>query len=126
MKDLIKRLTEEYGPSGSEDKVMEIIKQEISPYVDESKTDKMGSVIAIKKGSGAKVMLAAHTDEIGLIVTHIDKNGFLRFSSVGGVGVHRLSGLRVAFRNGQIGVIDQEEVSDTGRTGMDRMFIDIG
>jgi putative aminopeptidase FrvX len=126
MKDLIKRLTEAYGPSGSEDKVMEIIKQEIGPYVDEIKTDKMGSVIAVKKSPGPRVMLAAHTDEIGLIVTHIDKNGFLRFSSVGGVGSHRLSGLRVVFKNGQVGVIDVEDVSDPAKTGMDKMFIDIG
>ena len=126
MKDMIKKLTEEYGPSGSENKVTEIIKKEIAPFVDEVKLDKMGSLVATKKGDGAKVMLAAHMDEIGLIVTHIDKKGFLRFSAVGGVSSFRLSGLRVIFDNGQIGVIDLEKVSDPGKAGLDKMFIDIG
>ena len=122
MKDLIKRLTEEYGPSGSEDKVAELIGAEITPYVDEVKLDEMGSLMAIKKGDGARVMLAAHMDEIGLIVTHIDKKGFLRFSSVGGVSASRLSGLRVMFSNGQVGTIGTEKSGNT----MDKMFIDIG
>jgi putative aminopeptidase FrvX len=122
VKDLIKRLTEEYGPSGSEDKVAEIIRAEITPYVDEVKIDEMGSLMAVRKGAGARVMLAAHMDEIGLIVTHIDKNGFLRFSSVGGVSASRLSGLRVVFGNGQVGTIGLEKTGNT----MDKMFIDIG
>ncbi len=126
MKDLIKRLTEEYGPSGAEEKVANIIKEEIAPYVDEVKTDKLGSVIARKKGSGAKVMLAAHIDEIGLIVTHIDKDGFLRFDTVGGVATFRLTGLRVIFANGQVGVIDVEKVDNIANAGIDKLFIDIG
>jgi len=125
MKDLIKRLTEEYGPSGCESKVVEMIKQEITPFVDEAKVDKLGSLIAVKKGNGAKVMLAAHADEIGLIVTHIDKEGFLRFDSVGGVSAFRLTGLRVIFANGQIGVIDAEK-GNPANFGMDKLFIDIG
>ena len=122
MKDLVKRLTEAYGPSGSEDKIVEIIKGEITPFVDEVEVDKMGSLVATKKGAGARVMLAAHMDEIGLIITHIDKNGFLRFSNVGGVSVSRLGCLRVLFGNGQMGVIDLEKSGST----MDKMFIDIG
>ena len=122
MKDLTKKLTEEYGPSGSEDKVAEIIKEEIAPFVDEVRIDKLGSLVATKKGDGARVMLAAHMDEIGLIVTHIDKKGFLRFSNVGGVAVSRLGCLRVLFKNGQMGVINQEKTGNT----MDKMFIDIG
>ena len=126
MKDLIKKLTEEYGPSGSESKVVEIIEKEITPFVDEVKIDKMGSLVATKRGTGARAMLAAHMDEIGLIVTHIDKKGFLRFSAVGGVSSLRLSGLRVIFSNGQVGVINLEKVPDPARARMDKMFIDIG
>lgn len=125
MKELTKKLTEEFGPSGCESEVAELIKQEISPFVDEAKLDKLGSLIAVKKGNGAKVMLAAHMDEIGLIVTHIDKNGFLRFDSVGGVASFRLTGLRVIFANGQVGVIDAEKGNAAG-FGMDKLFIDIG
>jgi putative aminopeptidase FrvX len=126
MKELIRRLTEEYGPSGSEGKVAEIIKEEIAPFVDEVKSDKMGSLVATKKGAGARAMLAAHMDEIGLIVTHVDEKGFLRFSAVGGVSSFRLSGLRVSFSDGQVGVIDLEKVDDPARARMDKMFIDIG
>ena len=122
MKDLIKRLTEEYGPSGTEDKVAETIRAEITPFVDEVKLDELGSLVAVRKGAGARVMLAAHMDEIGLIVTHIDKKGFLRFSAVGGVSASRLSGLRVVFGNGQVGTIGLEKSGNT----MDKMFIDIG
>lgn len=125
MKDLIKRLTEEYGPSGFESKVNEIIKQEIAPYVDEVKYDKLGSLIAVKKGSGAKVMLAAHSDEIGLIITHIDKDGFLRFDTVGGVAIFRLTGMRVVFKDGLVGVINAEK-GDPATAGVDKLFIDIG
>jgi putative aminopeptidase FrvX len=125
MKDLIKRLTEEYGPSGSEGKVNEMIKQEIAPYVDEVKFDKLGSLIAVKKGSGAKVMLAAHADEIGLIVTYIDKEGFLRFDTIGGVSIFRLTGMRVVFADGLIGVISAEK-GDPASAGVDKLFIDIG
>ena len=125
MKDLVKKLTEAYGPSGNESGVAELIKQEITPFVDEVKLDKLGSAIAIKKGPGAKVMLAAHADEIGLIVTHIDKEGFLRFDIVGGVSAFRLTGLRVIFANGQIGVIDAEK-GDPASAGIDKLFIDIG
>lgn len=126
MKELIKRLTEEYGPSGAEGKVIKIIKEEIIPFVDEVKVDKLGSLIARKKGSGAKVMLAGHVDEIGLIVTHIDKDGFLRFDTVGGVATFRLTGLRVVFDNGQVGVIDVEKVDNIANAGIDKLFIDIG
>lgn len=126
MKELIKRLTEEYGPSGAEGKVANIIKEEITPFVDEVKIDKLGSVIARKKGLGVKVMLAAHIDEIGLIVTHIDKSGFLRFDAVGGVATFRLTGLRVVFANGQVGVIDVEKVDNIANAGIDKLFIDIG
>jgi putative aminopeptidase FrvX len=125
MKDLIKKITEKYGPSGCESEVAELIKQEVSAFVDEVKLDKLGSLVAVKKGTGAKVMLAAHMDEIGLIVTHIDKEGFLRFDAVGGVSAFRLTGLRVVFANGQIGVIDAEK-GNPANFGMDKLFIDIG
>ncbi|MBC8228145.1 M28 family peptidase, partial [bacterium] len=127
MKELIKRLTEAYGPSGSEENVATLIKEEITPYVDEVRIDKLGSLIAVKKGSssGAKVMLAAHMDEIGLIVTYIDNDGFLRFSAVGGVSTPRLTGMRVLFADGKIGVINMES-RNSNINDMNKMFIDIG
>ena len=61
-----------------------LLRKEIEPLVDEVQTDKMGNVIGIRRGEGPKVMVAAHMDEIGLAVSHIDDEGFLKFVSVGG------------------------------------------
>src|SRR5665811_2287859 len=57
---------------------------EIEPYVDTIRKDVMGNLIATKKGEGPSIMLAAHMDEIGLMVKYIDDNGFLRFVEIGG------------------------------------------
>ncbi len=81
--DLLKRLMELPGPSGDEWRVRELIKKEITPYVDEIYTDKFGNLIAHSKGKGAKVMLVAHMDEIGLMVKSIDNFGIC-CSEVGG------------------------------------------
>lgn len=81
--DLLKRLMELPGPSGDEWRVRELIKKEIIPYIDEIYTDKFGNLIAHKKGKGAKVMLVAHMDEIGLMVKSVDNFG-ISCSEVGG------------------------------------------
>lgn len=127
MKELIRELTEAYGPSGYETEVTDLIKTMIAEYVDEVEIDVLGNLIAIKKGStdGAKIMFAAHTDEIGIIVTHIDKAGFLRFSNIGGVGVATLVGNRVRFGNGTEGVINREK-GDWKELTLDKLYVDIG
>lgn len=127
MRATIQQLTEAFGPSGYETEVSDLIKTMIKDYADEMKTDILGNLIAIKKGSeeGRKIMFAAHTDEIGVVVTHIDKNGFLRFASVGGVGISTLVGNRVRFANGTIGVIYQEK-GDWKELKLDKLYIDIG
>jgi len=77
MKDLIRRLTETYGPSGHEERIREVIKGEIEGLADEVRTDALGNLIATRHGpKGAqKVMLSAHMDEIGIIVSYIDEGG---------------------------------------------------
>ena len=107
MNELIKKLVEAYGPSGFEDGMRDLIRPEIEPYADEISVDAMGNLIALKKGDGTgkKVMIAAHMDEIGVMVTHITKEGFLRFTNIGGVYPHTLLGARVQFANGTIGVV---------------------
>ena len=70
----------------------------------------MGNLIAVKKGTAAKIMVAAHMDEIGVIVTYIDKKGFLRFSNVGGVSPYILLGQRVRFENGTVGTVGMEKL----------------
>lgn len=127
MKSVIKQLTEAFGPSGYETEVTELIKTMVEKHVDEIKTDVMGNLIAIKKGStdGKSIMFAAHTDEIGLVVTHIDDKGFLRFGNVGGVGISTLVGNRVRFAGGAVGAIYQEKGSWKELT-LDKLYIDIG
>lgn len=73
------------GAPGFEQKVRELVIKEVEPYVDAIEVDNMGNVAAIKKGkSDKRVMIGAHMDEIGFIVTHIDDDGFLRFHTLGG------------------------------------------
>ena len=110
MKTVIQQLTEAFGPSGYETEVTDLIKEMVEAYADEVRTDVLGNVIAIKKGSqeGRDVMFAAHTDEIGLVVTFIDDKGFLRFANVGGVSVSPWWAIRsVCWRSD--GVIYQEK-----------------
>lgn len=127
MKTVIKQLTEAFGPSGYETEVTGLIKTMVEEYVDEIKTDVLGNLFAIKKGSqgGRTIMFAAHTDEIGIVVTHIDDKGFLRFGNVGGVGISTLVGNRVRFAGGAVGAIYQEKGSWKELT-IDKLYIDIG
>ncbi|AYO30576.1 M20/M25/M40 family metallo-hydrolase [Biomaibacter acetigenes] len=126
MKHLIKELTESFGPSGSEDKIRETIIEKVRPYADSINVDKMGNIIAQKGTSGERLMLAAHMDEIGIIVTNIDDKGFLRFSNVGGLSPFTLIGERVVFANGTIGVFGMEKMDDMKDLKINKMFIDIG
>lgn len=127
MKTTIKQLTEAFGPSGYETEVTELVKDMVEKYVDEVKTDVLGNLIAVKKGAqdGRKIMFAAHTDEIGVVVTHIDDQGFLRFANIGGVGISTLVGNRVRFAGGAIGAIYQEK-GDWKELTLDKLYIDIG
>jgi putative aminopeptidase FrvX len=132
LKELIKELTEAFGPSGSEDAVRQLIHDRISQHVDELRVDPLGNLIALRKHSRSaverhKIMLAAHMDEIGVIVSYIDEKGFLRFAPVGGVRALHLLGSRVLFADGTIGVIGREKPKErTEFPSIDRMYIDVG
>ena len=126
MKDLLKGLTEVFGPSGNEEKIRKKIIDEIKPYADSVTVDKLGNIIATKTGPGERLMLAAHMDEIGVIVTNADEKGFLRFSNVGGVSPFTLIGQRVTFANRTSGVFGVEKIDDIKDLKLNRMFIDIG
>ena len=131
MKETIKKLTECFGPSGYETAVREAIIAELPADV-EKRVDAMGNLIvrrAGKKGGsgGRRVMLAAHMDEIGIVVTHVDKRGFVRFGNVGGVRLLPLLGGRVRFASGTIGVIGVEKTDDASKVpSMDKFYIDVG
>ncbi|MBA2533851.1 MAG: M20/M25/M40 family metallo-hydrolase [Rubrobacter sp.] len=82
---LLKRLIETPGVSGREERQREIAREELGSLTDEVSTDALGSVIGTKRGSGdARVMIAAHTDEIGYLVKYIDEKGFIRLQTIGG------------------------------------------
>lgn len=83
-KTILERLSNAHGLSGYEGNVRQIIEEEIKPYVDEIKTDRMGNLIATKHGGKPAVMLAAHMDEIGLMVKYVDDKGFVFFTKSGG------------------------------------------
>jgi putative aminopeptidase FrvX len=96
---LLKMLSEARGPSGFEDEVREVVIKEMEPYVDEVVVDRWGNVIGVKRGSSDyRAMVAAHMDEIGLIVDYIDKDGFLRIRPIGGWSEVTLAGQRVWVR----------------------------
>lgn len=128
MRELIKKLAEAYGPAGNEGPIRETIKSIIEPYVDEVRVDKLGNLIGVKRGSehGKKIMLSAHMDEIGVIVTHVDEQGFLRFGNIGGLSPFTLIGQRVRFANGTVGVFGHEKLDSMKDLKLDKMYIDIG
>lgn len=129
MKEIIRTLTEAYGPSGDEGQVRALIENMVREVVTEMRTDPLGNLIALKKGAGGgkRVMIAGHMDEIGLIVTHIDKKGFLRVGRVGGVFAPTLMGGRVRFANGTVGVIGSEKwLRSNDAPKWEEVFIDVG
>lgn len=127
MKPLIKKLTETFSPSGYESAIREVIMEEIKDFADEFYVDALGNLIAIKGSGGKKVMLAAHMDEIGLMVNHIDENGFARFTSLGSVFPQTLVGARVHFMNGTPGVIGAHYLKRPVKLIMNhKMYIDTG
>lgn len=81
---LLGKFADAHGLSGYEDEVAALLRDELAPLVDEVRTDLMGNVIGVRFGEGPTVMVAAHMDEIGLMVSHIDNDGFLRVVPVGG------------------------------------------
>lgn len=95
MNKLLKKLTEAVGVSGEEKEIRKVIRELIADHIDSSKVDAMGNLIAIKKGSGESdmvVMVDAHMDEVGLMITEVDSNGAFQFSGVGGFNDRALLG----------------------------------
>lgn len=133
--ELAAKLCQIYGPSGREDRVREAIQSEIEQYCTSVSTDRLGNLIChvpatgqTSRGKVDSLMICAHMDEIGVIITHIDKNGFLRFAAVGGVRISVLH-QRVVFENGITGVIGVETKPQTPKDKdltLAHMFIDIG
>ncbi|MDR0912344.1 MAG: M42 family metallopeptidase [Methanobrevibacter sp.] len=137
--ELMEKLVNASGISGFEGDIVNIIKNELIKHVDDIEEDIMGNIIAIKKpkdeDNGLKVMLASHMDEIGLIVRHIDKDGFVLFSKIGGINDQMLMNQMVTIhtKNGDItGVIGAKpphRMKESERKKIidhENMFIDVG
>lgn len=115
-----------FGPSGREDEVREVIASLAADFADEVTTDTLGNLICRKKGSGRKILFAAHMDSIGVVATYIDEKGFIRFSPVGGLFHGDLVNIQVRFASGVRGVISFEEKPPFKELTLDNLFIDIG
>lgn len=132
MKSLLKTLTETFSPSGYEDNIRRIVRKEVKPYADEIRMDGLGSLIVHKKPTvetknSKRIMLAAHMDEIGVIVSHVDKNGFVRFSNIGGVFGRYTLGARIHFLNGVTGVVGFDKFENVDQAPpLNKMYIDVG
>ena len=94
---LLKTICETPGAPGFEDRVRSLVISEIKDFADDIELDNMGNVIVLKKGKSnrKRVMIGAHMDEIGFIVTHIDDKGFVRFHTLGGFDPKTLTAQRV-------------------------------
>ena len=122
--EALKKMLSINSPSGAENAIREFLINETKKYSLDTTVDAIGNLIIHKQGKGEKIMLAAHMDEIGIIVTFIDDKGFIRFKAIGGLYVKDLNHRRVIFSNGTIGVIGLEEKAE--KPAIDKMYIDIG
>jgi putative aminopeptidase FrvX len=129
MKNLIQKLVETAGPSGFEAEIRKVIRDEIASFSGEIRIDNLGNLIAIKgsdRSDAKKLMLAAHMDEIGIMATHIDEAGYIRFLPIGGVSPLTCLGGRVKFLGGATGVIGVERLDPGKAPSMSQLFIDTG
>lgn len=131
----LKELSEASGVSSREQEIRDLIRDYVKPNVDEIFTDSLGNLYAVKGKTkpGPKVMLAAHMDEVGLMITNIEKNGLLRFSPVGGIDPRVLVSKPVYIgKDKVIGVIGAKAIhlqrpeERTQVLGFDDLYIDIG
>ena len=135
--EMLEKLSNACGVTGREEEVANLLKKLMKPYVDEVKEDKLGNVIGIKKGkkNAPKIMIAAHMDEIGLLIKTITKNGFLQFTKMGGIDDRILLAQKVIVytEKGPLhGIIGskpphiQKEDERKRVIACDELFIDIG
>lgn len=132
---LLEKLSNAHGISGFEGSVAKVIREEVAPFVDEIRTDRMGNLVAVKKGDDFSIMLAAHMDEIGLMVQYVDEHGFIRFVAVGGWFNPVLVSQRVLLHGekgvvrGVLGMKPPHVMSEEDRkkpVSLADMFIDVG
>lgn len=136
MLELLKELCRLNGVSGAEDPVRNFIQTQAQPYADSLRSDALGNLIVFKRGkksTGNKLLLTAHMDEVGVIVTRITEEGFLKFDFVGGVDRRVAIGKPVVLGENEIPgliglkaihLVSSEEEKKVPKT--DALYIDIG
>ena len=132
---MLKTLCDLNGTSGNEAAVRDYILEQIQPYCTTCTVDAMGSVIAFKKGKRTpekRVMLSAHMDEVGFIITGATEEGYLQFAPVGGINPSVVLGRRLALENGGFGMVGTVPIhllrEDAGEKvpSFDELLIDVG
>lgn len=135
--DLLRRLSNAFGPPGAEEEPRGIMREELEDSADEISVDKLGNIFFHKRGEEGypRVMLAAHMDEVALLVTHIEDSGFLRFHTLGGITSHVMPGQRIIFRGRQrpikgiIGTKPPHIMTEEERKklfSIEELFVDVG
>lgn len=134
--ELLKRLSEAPGVPGREEAVRALVREALQGHVDELEVDRLGNIIAHKRGSGPKVVVAAHMDEIGFLVSHVDEEtGYLRIEPVGGFDARTLIASRVVVHTergpllGLIGIKPVHILTEEERKKEIRiqdLFVDVG
>ena len=132
---LLEKLSQAFGVAGCEYEVRDIIKEELLFCVDSLKTDALGNIIVYKKGltESPKIMVTAHMDEVGLMVTSIDKSGQIKFRKIGGIDDRVLVSKKVVIGANKVkGIIGakaihlQKPKERKETISFDQLFIDIG
>jgi putative aminopeptidase FrvX len=135
--ELLRRLSDAFGPPGAEEEPREILKAELEGVADEVRVDKLGNIFFHHRGESGSplVMLAAHTDEVALLTTFIEESGFLRFHTLGGISAGLMPGQRFVFRGregpvkGLIGTKPPHIMTEEERKKppeMEALFVDVG
>lgn len=128
MDAFIRSLSIAIGPPGREEPVRQLIARRIEAHVDDLRVDVMGNLIAYRRGndSSRRLLLSAHMDEVGIMITHIDAEGFLRFEPLGGLVPQRLPGQRFRFPNGVVGSVGVERLDPGKELQFRHLYLDIG
>ena len=134
MKELLKTLSLECAPSGREKAVADVIASVIAPYCDSVTYDKIGNMIAVIKPRKKceRVMVCAHMDEVGFMVKSIDNDGRAHIVLLGNVETRTLSGRRVRFLDGTVGIVSTKPIhvmsgnEEERPTYEDRIYIELG
>ena len=124
--ELTRQLVDVFGPSGQEGDISQVIADLARPYADDLTTDALGNLIVHRKGDGPRLMLAAHMDTVGLVVTYFEKDGTLRLGKLGGITPMDIRNAPVRFQNGIHGAVKVHGKADESKLTIDDLYLDIG